>query len=556
MAAACLAARTMPITLTLNSHTTAAPPGPSLFDYADQLGVRVPTSCHKAGKCRECLVEVLAGEDLLSPPTPEEQQLKDSFRLACRCHVRGDAGVVRCHTLRRGQMQIEEHASALPERLAGRQPDPAVTRDGQWVLLDGAPLVRAEGPVHGLAIDVGTTTVAVRLVNLATGELVARSAFENPQRFGGSNVMARVHFDTVNPGRLLQRTLLSYLAHVIEELPVDPLTIYEVVVAGNSTMRDLFFGLDVHSIGQKPFHSLTEVQWRAGQRPSTSLETKARQLRLPIHPQARIFGLPLLSAHVGADAAANLLAIDFAHEDRLVAVMDIGTNTELLLGNRQRLFAASCPAGPAFEGGGVSCGMPALPGAIERVALRADGRVDIQVIGGAPPEGLCGSGLVDLLGELRRTDRMNVRGRFAKGASAFAVAEAHQVRFTERDVAELAQAKGATVAGLQILFKQFGAHFADVEVFYLSGGFARHLDVEACKRVGLVPNLDSARFVKAGNLSAQGAMTALLSRSAREDLERLVCAATHVELETDPDFFDHFVEGCQFLPLDEVQIRG
>ena len=546
----------MPLTLTINGHTTPAPPGPSLFDYAAALGVRVPTSCHKQGKCRECLVEVVAGEELLSPPAPEEEQLKDGFRLSCRCHVTGDAGEVRCHTLRRGQMQIEEHASALPERLAGRQPDPAVTRDGDWVLLDGVPLVRAAGPLHGLAIDVGTTTIAVRLVNLATGELVARSAFENPQRFGGSNVMARVHFDTVNPGRLLQRTLLSYLSHVVGELPVDPQTIYEVVVAGNSTMRDLFFGVDVHSIGQKPFHSLTEVEWRAGQRASTSLETKARQLRLPIQPEARVLGLPLISAHVGADAAANLLAIDFAHEDRLVAVMDIGTNTELLLGNRHRLFAASCPAGPAFEGGGVSCGMPALPGAIERVALGDDGRVDFQVVGAAAPEGLCGSGLVDLLGELRRTGRMNIRGRYVNGESFFAVDAAHQVRFTERDVAELAQAKGANVAGLQILFKQFGAHFADVEVFYLSGGFARHLDVEACKRIGLVPNIDSARFVKAGNLSAQGAMTALLSRTSRADLERLVRAATHVELETDPDFFDHFVEGCQFQPLDEVQIRG
>ena len=546
----------MPVALTINTHPFPAPVGATLFDCAEQAGVRVPTSCHKAGKCRECLVEVVEGMELLSPPAPEEQYLKDGFRLSCRCHVTAESGAVRCHTLRRGKMQIEEHALALPERLAMLKHDPAVTRDGHWVLLDGAPLVNYDGPLHGLAVDVGTTTVAVRLVNLETGELVARSAFENPQRFGGSNVMARIHFDTQNPGRLLQRTLLSYLGHAIEEFPVDPLTIYEVVVAGNSTMRDLFFGLDVHGIGQKPFHSLTETEFRQGRRASTSLATTAKPLRLPIHPEARIVGLPLISAHVGADAAANLLAVDLAHEDRLVAVMDIGTNTELILGHRRRLLAASCPAGPAFEGGGVACGMSALPGAIERVAIRDDGRVETQVIGAEPAEGLCGSGLVDLLGELLRTGRMNARGRFAAGRSPFVVDAARQVAVSERDVAELAQAKGANVAGLQILFKQFGARFADVEVFYLSGGFARHLDVEACKRIGLIPDIASERFVKTGNLSAQGAMAALLSRSRRAELEELVRGITHVELETDPEFFDHFVSGCQFAPFAGVQVES
>ena len=546
----------MPVALTINTHHLTAPVGATLFDCAEQAGVRVPTSCHKAGKCRECLVEVVEGMELLSPPAPEEQYLKDGFRLSCRCHVTAESGAVRCHTLRRGKMQIEEHALALPERLATLKHDPAVTRDGPWVLLDGDPLVNYDGPLHGLAVDVGTTTVAVRLVNLETGELVGRSAFENPQRFGGSNVMARIHFDTQNPGRLLQRTLLSYLGHAIEEFPVDPLTIYEVIVAGNSTMRDLFFGLDVHGIGQKPFHSLTETEFRQGRRASTSLATTAKQLRLPIHPEARIVGLPLISAHVGADAAANLLAVDLAHEDRLVAVMDIGTNTELVLGHRRRLLAASCPAGPAFEGGGVACGMSALPGAIERVAIRDDGRVETQVIGAEPAEGLCGSGLVDLLGELLRTGRMNARGRFAAGRSPFIVDAAQQVAVSERDVAELAQAKGANVAGLQILFKQFGARFDDVEVFYLSGGFARHLDVEACKRIGLIPDIASERFVKTGNLSAQGAMAALLSRSRRAELEELVRGITHVELETDPEFFDHFVSGCQFAPFAGVQVES
>jgi uncharacterized 2Fe-2S/4Fe-4S cluster protein (DUF4445 family) len=542
----------MPVSLSINGQSLTAPPGASLFECAETLGLRVPTSCRKQGKCRECLVEVVEGAELLSPPTVEEQYLKQGFRLSCRCHVVDGSGVVRCHTLRRGRMQIEEHAHIAPARGAGGPPDPAVTRDGEWVLLDGQPLVRAAGPLHGLAVDVGTTTVAVRLVNLETGELVARTAFENPQRFGGSDVLSRIAFDSHHSGRLLQRTLLAYLGNAISEFPVAADTIYEVVVAGNPTMRDLFFGLDVHSIGQKPYRSLTEHEWRAGQRAGTSIGTTARALRLPVRPEARVWGLPLIASHVGADAAANLLAVDLAHEDRLVAIMDLGTNTELIVGNRHRLLAASCPAGPAFEGGGVQCGMPALPGAIERVRILEHGQVETEVIPGAPPEGVCGSGLVDALSELSRTGRMNTSGRLSQGDRAFLLDARHGVSISGRDISELAQAKGANVAGLQIVFKQLGRHFKDVEVFYFSGGFARHINVEAAQRIGLIPQLPPGRVVKAGNLSLAGATLALLSRSRRAELEALVQRIEHVELEADPEFFDHYALGCRFVPVAEV----
>lgn len=544
----------MSVSLLINGHPLACAPGPTLFACAERVGVRVPNSCGQQGKCRECLVEVVAGMELLSPPTPEEQHLKAGFRLSCRCHLAADHGAVRCHTLRRGRMQIEEQAFVPPQKNELRA-DPAVTRDGEWVLLDGEPLAQANGPLHGLAVDVGTTTVALRLVNLETGELVARTAFENPQRFGGSDVLARIAFDTQHPGRLLQRTLLAYLGHAIEELPVEPRSIYEAVVAGNPTMRDLFFGLDVRGLGQKPFHSITERGWRAGQRTTTTVTTSGAALKLPVHPRARVLGLPIIACHVGADAAANLLAVDLPREDRLVAIMDIGTNTELIVGNRHRLLAASCPAGPAFEGGGVVCGMPALAGAIERVRIRDDGRVRTEVIGDAPAEGVCGSGLVDLVAELSRTGRINTRGRFTNGARSFSVDSAGRIEITGRDLSELAQAKGANVAGLQIVFKRLGRHFREVEVFYLAGGFARHIDLEAARRIGLIPALPDGCVVKAGNLALAGATLALLSRSRRAELEALVQRIEHVELEEDPEFFDHYALGCQFAPVEEVEAR-
>ena len=209
--------------------------------------------------------------------------------------------------------------------------------------------------------------------------------------------MARIHYDTTDSTRLLQRTLAGYLSHAIEEFPVDPTSIYEMVVAGNSTMRDLFFGLNVYSIGQSPYQSITELDLKAGTRASTALSAPAKRLFLPLNPKARVYGLPIISGHVGADAAACMLAIDLANESRLVAVMDIGTNTELIVGNRDKILAASCPAGPAFEGGKITCGMPGLLGAIDSIRIDPNGSIRAHVIGEGVPEGICGSGLVDLL---------------------------------------------------------------------------------------------------------------------------------------------------------------
>lgn len=544
----------MSVSLHFNGHLSVAAPGDSLFAQAERLGVPVPTSCHKQGKCRECVVEVIEGMECLSRPGPEEKHLRGAFRLSCCARITAEQGTVRCHTMRRGTMRIEKHAFALPVHGPGWKLEPAVTRDGDRILLDGEEIDRGHGPLHGLAIDLGTTTVVLRLLNLATGEVVADSSFENPQRFGGSDVMARIQYDTEDGTKTLQRTLAGYLSRAIREFPVDPGSIYEVVIAGNSTMRDLFFRLPVHSIGQSPYQSVTEHEVASGTRTTTSLTAPAPRLGLPVHPKARVYGLPIISGHVGADAAACLLAVDLAHEERVVALMDIGTNTELIVGNRHKVLAASCPAGPAFEGGQIICGMPGLPGAIESVVIGDDGTVRTRVIGDVPAEGICGSGLVDLVSELRRTGRMNALGRFEGGAGDFVVQAGgdQPVTLSEADVNALAQAKGANVAGLQIAFQEHGIRYADLDVFYLAGGFGRHLNLAAARRIGLIPNLEATRIVQVGNASIEGACLALLSRAKRAELEQLVRRVTHCRLETHPGFFDYFVEGCQFAPLENT----
>jgi uncharacterized 2Fe-2S/4Fe-4S cluster protein (DUF4445 family) len=531
--------------VSINGAEVEAREGMSLFECAEAASVPVPTSCFKQGRCRECLVEVEEGAALLTAPAPQESHLGGRFRLSCRARLTSPEGRVRCHTLRRGGLRIETETLGLAN--AEGRLDPAVTRDGRRVLLEGALLAEAEGPLHGLAVDVGTTTVALRLYDLESGALRATHSFENPQRFGGSDIMARIRYDEENGERLLQRTLLAYLGHAIESLPCEPRTVYEMVVVGNTTMRDLFFGLDVSPIGQMPYRSVTEAAFRAGNSPTTALEKKAKALRLPIHPEARVYGLPLVASHVGADAAACLLATGLHESDEVAAVLDIGTNTELFVGNRHRILAASCPAGPAFEGGGVACGMPALDGAIERVRIAPEGGVETRVIGGGAPLGICGSGLVDLLSELLRTGRMNEQGRLLDEDGPFVVDSAHGIVFSEPDVNELAQAKGANVAGLRIVLDTYGIELSEVARVDLAGGFARHLDVSAARRVGLVPDLPQGRIRQVGNAALEGAAIALRSVSRRRALEGVVRGIEHVRLETHPRFFDVFVDGCQFV---------
>src|SRR6185437_4812911 len=286
----------------------------------------------------------------------------------------------------------------------------------------------------------------------------------------------------------------------------------------------------------------------------TSLTDTARRCLLPINPKARVYGGPIISGHVGADAAACMLAVGLAHESRTVAIMDIGTNTELILGNKDRILAASCPAGPAFEGGAIHCGMPGLEGAIESVAIDADGKFQLGIIGYVRPQGICGSGLVDLLSELLRKGKMNRMGRFEDDQPRIEIDPQHQIDFLESDVNELAQAKGANVAGLQVIFSQFGTDFEDIDVFYLAGGFGRHMRADAAREIGLIPFICPDKIVQIGNAAIEGASIALLSTSARAELETLVTKVEHCRLETHPRFFDFFVEGCQFKPIESMQV--
>ena len=523
-------------------------PGQSLFDVAGELSVVVPASCRRTGRCHECVVEIRSGGDQLTPPTAEEAFLGPSFRLACQASVATANEDVEFRVLRR-RLRI---LLAPDEQRVDPDLDPAVHEvEGRVVADDGTDLGAAGGAIVGVALDVGTTTVVLELVDLRSGAVLAIASIENPQRFGGSDVMTRISYEAERPGELrlaLRRALNHELKRLCSELGLDRRQLVEMVVVGNPTMRDLVFGLDVAPIGRLPYRSVTETAWRSGEAPSTMITRRAHELGVLMHPQGRVVAAPLIACHVGADAAADLVAVDAIERGGSFLLVDIGTNTEIIASDGHRVLAASSPAGPAFEGGGVRYGMPGAEGAIERARL-VDGGFEVDVIGDAPPEGICGSGLVDLLALLRRAEWMSNRGTFRGGSAEFRIIDDPRITFSRSDASHLSVAKAATAVGQRVLLRRLGLRPGDLDHVYLAGGFANALDIRTAVEIGLLVDAPPERMIRAGNASIAGARALLLSRGRRAALDNLVRRIEHVELETEPDFFDLFTDGCLFEPI-------
>jgi uncharacterized 2Fe-2S/4Fe-4S cluster protein (DUF4445 family) len=526
--------------------------GRTLFDDADELALKMPSSCQRSGRCHECVVEIVTGEDALNQPSESESFLQRPFRLACQATVERVDTVIEFKPLRRRMRILTGDDGELPAEAAGSGPiDSPVRRSDGAVTYDGAVIDVDRGRALGLAIDVGTTTVVLEIVDLETGARVAVAALENPQAFGGSDVMNRISYDTNAPGELrraLSRAINHEIRSLCSEHDIDRHVIYEAIVVGNATMRDLFFGVDVTPIGQRPYKSAIELEMLAGERSTTTLVERAHNVGLWMHPQGVVESAPLVASHVGADVAADLVAIDAAQLTGTWMLVDIGTNTEVVVSDGSRLLAASCPAGPAFEGGLVRYGMPGVEGAIERARL-VDGIWHVETIDDVPAQGICGSGLIDALAELRRHSRMTPRGVFPNREQVVLLEPDRGITLSREDASNLAQAKAANACGQAILLRELGVEPGEVDRVFLAGGFANHIDVANAIEIGFLANVRPDRISKIGNASIRGARSLLLSRARRAAVEDLVRRIEHLELETTPDFFDLFVEACEFKPM-------
>ena len=522
--------------------------GKSLFDFADTLNIRVPTSCRRNGECHECIVQVSNGQDNLAIKDQSEEFLTNNYRLACQAKIIIDTADIKFNVLRRQPKILEEFA----EKKLVINSKVIIKDDKIFDKKNNITLSEKLTPLYGIAADIGTTTVACSLIDLTSGKIIGISSFENPQRFGGSDTLNRISYETTKfPGEL-KSVIISGLNFEIGELckkfKIRRSHIYEMIIVGNTTMRDIFFGIDVAVVGQRPYKSLTQLDLEEGRSSTTSVVKKASELGVRINKNAEVISPPLISCHIGSDVTADLISIDVENIEDNFMLLDVGTNTEIILGNKDNLVAASCPAGPAFEGGEVTYAMPGYDGAIEKFSIDK-GNQKFHTINNFDAQGICGSGLIDLLATLKSNSIINELGVLNNGDDFFELENTNGIKLSRSDMSALAQAKAANYCGQSIAIKRSGINIDDFRQLFLSGGFANYIDVDNAKKIGFLIDTPNADILKIGNSALNGAIIYLLDVDSRVRIESIVNSIQHVELETDENFFDHFVEGCQFKEL-------
>jgi uncharacterized 2Fe-2S/4Fe-4S cluster protein (DUF4445 family) len=591
------------VDLRFNDRPVRVPLGVTLFDAASWNGIAIDSTCGGHGTCKKCRIRFKA-----DPPAPTSldtraytgEEIRDGWRLACRTAATTDADVevpplttrpkaatvgvgrqvilrpaVRKRFLELAEPSLADQATDLERVLAAiadlaEKADLAVLRtlgrtlrDADFkvtaVVSDDTLIAVEPGDTtrraFGLAFDLGTTTVVATLLDLSTGTPVSVASMLNKQQPFGADVITRISATMLDPAaaaklrQLAADTLAELATAVCEEGGVRREEVYEVALAGNATMVHLVLGFDPEAVGVAPFIMAARLL----------PEVRASDLGVPAHPQARAVVFPAFGAYVGGDITAGLLASGMDRDPRVRLFIDIGTNCEIVLGGRDWLTATAAPAGPAFEGASIRCGMRAADGAIEAVTVTADGDLKLTVIGDTKPAGLCGSGLVDAVAALADAGLLDGSGRFVPEAAARSIAPALAGRLTmigkervfylsgsvylsQRDIRELQFAKAAIATGWRILLEDAGLTAEDVKQVLLAGSFGSYLSPKSAIRIGLVPDIGTRRIIAAGNVAGEGAKMALLSVRDRAAALALLEEVTYVELSDRPDFNDRFID--------------
>ncbi len=412
-----------------------------------------------------------------------------------------------------------------------------------------------------IAVDVGTTTITVQLVDLVGARIVATRSSYNDQVACGGDVISRIEYARRANGipelrRRVLDTINRLLAQGCQACSVDPHEISNAVVSGNTTMTHLLLGLDPEYIRLEPYTpTLLEMPYLT-----------ADEVGIDINPDSWICFSPNVGSYVGGDITAGLLCTDLATDtDELCLLIDIGTNGELVVGNRDFMLCCACSAGPAFEGGGIECGMRASIGALERVDIDPEtGEPSWTTIGGAPPSGICGSGMIDLLANLFRTGWLDPAGKLVRDRSSewiraegkrarYLIVPAEQsatgqdITISELDVENILRAKAAIYSACALMLEQVGVEFDDLSQIYIAGGFGRFLDLEQAVTIGLIPDIPRDRFRFIGNSSLIGSYMVVVSREFRKRQERLAARMTYFDLSSAPGYMDQYTAAL-FLP--------
>lgn len=608
----------MKITLTTGS-TIDLQEGESLFEALQRNEIYLVASCGGKGTCGKCKVRVLHGEAgaqgsgkltqkdrdagyvlscMSRPSTDLTIEIPDGARLVVGDKIafsRGDAlkklfdsfdvpiapalktvkvtlpppslhdNISDLDRLRRALMEqgIEDvrFSHGLLKDLA------AIMRQSQWEVELGyvdyacSPEAVYIAPVgsarhYGIAVDIGTTTVVVYLVDLKQGALVDVGSTYNSQMRHGDDVITRIVHATEGGGlEELRLTVVedinNLLNRILQRHKLSPSNVAAAAISGNTTMSHLFWGLDPGHIREEPYIPTINAFpiWHAG------------TAGLAIDPQAAVYTMPCVASYVGGDIVSGVLASKLHRNEEVALFMDIGTNGEIAIGNNEWLVTAACSAGPCFEGSGIRHGMRATEGAVEGIRIDATTfEPELKVVGGARPVGICGSGMIDAISELFLTGLIDQRGKFVDGLSTkrvrrgedgmeyvFHEDEDRVVTLTEVDIENILRAKAAIYAGVTLMLQEVGFSVHDVQRVYIAGGFGNYLNVERAVTLGMLPDLPLEKFTFLGNTSVAGAYISLLSDELRKEAEAIASRMTYIELSVSRGFMDEYMSAL-FLP--------
>jgi uncharacterized 2Fe-2S/4Fe-4S cluster protein (DUF4445 family) len=510
----------------------------TLLAYLQELGVNINAYCGGRGECRACLVKIEAGAEGLNPVTELEKEFikTPDQRLACQAKTIREDLEIYVKVPKYAKYKILERGKRLKIKINPlvKVIETPLTKKVYWL---DRELGSYEGEVYGLALDIGTTTVSMYWVNLETGEETSVASTQNPQVRFGDNVIDRVSYARLKSQEYLEKTIREAVNELINGGQVNPNHIYEMTVVGNTVMRDIFIGHPVKSLGEAPFKPVTEA----------SVNKTAEELEIKINPKANIYALPLIGHFVGADALAVILATEMYKKQEVTMAVDIGTNTEIIIGNKDKLIATSAASGPAFEGSGIKCGTGAVSGAIQKVEIDENLKVKYETIDDMPPIGICGSGLIDILAQMLERGILDWTGKLTTGEGSFTVADGENpVTIDGEDIDKLKLAKAAIAVGIKVVMRHYGVSTREVEKLYLAGAFGTYINPVNALKIGLLPDLPLEKIERVGNAAVEGARQALISQEKRMDAETIARKVEHVRLELEKGFQDLFVEELCF----------
>ena len=487
------------VTFLPEGKSADVPKGTTISDAGIEAGVKIKLPCAGNGRCGKCIVEV-GGERVLACQTP----VTDGMTVL------------------------------VPEEDTGKVI--AATEHRKVELGEISPL--SEG--YGLAVDIGTTTVAAEIVDLSSGDVVFQTADMNRQRSRGEDVLARIEYAGEGGTDELRRSVVETINDLIARCDVEgfsPDRITSAYIAGNTAMTHLFLGIDPTPIRYPPFEPVVKEAAISG-----------AESGLTVNKDAKVICMPSVASYVGGDITSDIIDSGMDRSEGLALLIDVGTNGEVAIGNAEMLLTCSSSAGPAFEGSQMTSGMLAREGAIDSVRI-SDGKLHYTVIGGIEPKGICGSGIIDLVAQLFKAGMLDRRGNFTErsGAKDGVFTIVGDVVITQSEISNVIMTKAAIYSAAGTMVRSLGIGFEDLERIYIAGGFGNFIDMESAITIGLFPDVDRTKYEYLGNASLAGAKYALISKDFRDRIDEVFPKMTYVDLGSDPVFYDEYMS-AQFLP--------